>query len=321
MNSESDYLLLRVSNIRNLTPRIRAYELRPAAGSELPLASAGSHIGIPVQLAGGKTAVRDYAICSNPLQRDFYEIAVLQTGSRRGGADYIFTSFDEGTRIECRNPVNNFYLHADASPAMLIAGGIGIAPIIAIAYTLLARGRRFELHYAGRSKNDMAFTEELQQRFGRQLHMYPADEAKRLDIMQLLADASGNTLFYACGPQAMLDDIETCARLLGIAKDRVQIERFAPGRPEHDKALILELAYTHKLIQVDADQSLLAAVRDVGINASFDCGIGDCGTCAVKILEGEAEHRDHVLSDSQKAQGFICLCVSRAKGGKLILAL
>lgn len=321
MNSTTEKLLLTISRVRELTPRIRAYELRSKSGTELPLVTAGSHIAIPVQLANGKIDFRHYSICSNPLQRELYEIAVLCEDNSRGGSQFICDNFRVGTTLECGFPTNNFHLHADASPAILIAGGIGITPIMAIAHTLALRGRRFNVHYAGRSSVEMAYVDELKNYFPRSLHFYPADEGARLDIMHLLADAPGNAFFYACGPQKMLDDIETCARLLGIAKDRIQIEHFTAEHSDKDSALVLELAYSNKLINVNSDQSLLNAVREAGVNASFDCCVGDCGSCAVKILGGEAEHRDHVLSEAQKAEGLICLCVSRAKGDKLVLAL
>jgi ferredoxin-NADP reductase len=321
MTLTSEKISLTISRIRELTPRIRAYELRSESGVELPLASGGSHIAIPVQLASGKTAVRHYSICSNPVERNFCEIAVLSEDPGRSGSHFIFNNFQLGTTLECGLPTNNFHLHADASPATLIAGGIGISPIMAMAHTLALRGRRFTLHYAGRSKIEMAFVSELQHYFPRNLHIYPANEGVRLDIMHALGETPSNTLFYACGPQKMLADIELCARMLGITKDRIQTEYFAADNSEKDTALVLELAHSNKLINVNPEQSLLSAVRDAGINVSFDCCIGDCGSCAVKILEGEAEHRDHVLSDEQKAAGFICLCVSRAKGGKLVLAL
>ncbi len=322
MKPNTETLLLHISRVRQLTPRIRAYELKPQTpGTNLPLVSAGSHIAIPVLLADGKQDVRNYSICSNPTQRDFYEIAVLLEEKGGGGSQFIFDNFQVGTQLECEPPTNNFQLHADASPAVLIAGGIGITPIMAIAHTLAARGRRFNIHYAGRSKSSMAFIEELELLFPRNITYYAADQEQRLDIMHLLADAPSNALFYACGPQKMLADIETSARMLGIAKDRIQIELFTTEVSNKNTALVLELAYANKFIKVDPDQSLLNAVRDAGIDTNFDCCVGDCGTCAVKILQGEAEHRDHVLSEEQKAQGYICLCVSRAKGDKLVLAL
>ncbi len=321
MTNTIERLSLIITQISQLTPRIYRYQLRATSGSELPLITAGSHIAIPVTLNNGKQDFHNYSICSNPNQREFYEIAVLRKENGAGGSHFIIDNFAVGTVLECGVPSNNFHLHADASPAILIAGGIGITPIISIAHTLALRGRRFSLHYAGRSKTDMAFVDELQKTFTRNLYLYAADEHQRLDIMHVLADAPSNTLFYACGPQKMLAEIETCARMLGIDKDRIQTERFSADKSEDDKAVVLELAYSNKLINARADQPLLAALRDAGVNVHFDCCVGDCGTCAVKILEGEAEHRDHVLSDAQKAQGFICVCVSRAKSDKLVLAL
>lgn len=321
MTNPIERLSLTVAQITPLTPRIYRYQLRATSGSELPLITAGSHIAIPATLNSGKQDFHHYSICSNPNQREYYEIAVLREENGSGGSQFIISNFEVGTLLECGIPSNNFHLHADASPAILIAGGIGITPIISIAHTLALRGRRFQLHYAGRSKNEMAFADELQKTFARNLFIYAADEGQRLDIMQVLADAPPNTLFYACGPQKMLADIEISARMLGIDKDRIQTEHFAAGKSEKDKAVVLELAHSNRLINARADQPLLAALRDAGVNVNFDCCVGDCGTCAVKILEGEAEHRDHVLSDAQKAQGFICVCVSRAKGEKLVLAL
>lgn len=312
---------LSIAQITQLTPRIYHYQLRATSGAKLPLITAGSHIAIPVTLKNGEQGFHRYAICSNPNQREFYEIAVLLNENGSGGSQFIINHFAVGTRLNCSMPSNNFYLHADASPAILIAEGIGITALIAISHTLALRGRRFQLHYAGSSKTDMAFVHELQKNFLRNLYVYAADEDQSLDIMHVLANAPSNTFFYACGTQKMLVDIETCARLLGIEKDRIQTEHFAAEKSANDKAVILELAHSNKLIHVRSDQPLLTALRDANVNVNFDCCVGDCGTCAVKILEGEAEHRDHVLSDAQKAQGFICVCVSRAKGDKLVLAL
>jgi ferredoxin-NADP reductase len=321
MSKITERLALTLAQITQLTPRIYRYQLRANSGAELPLITAGSHIAIPVTLANGKQDFHHYSICSNPNQREYYEIAVLREAKGSGGSQFIIENFSVGTLLECGMPSNNFHLHADASPTILIAGGIGITPIISIAHTLALRGRRLQLHYAGRSKNDMAFVDELQKNFPRNTYVYAADENQRLDIMNLLADAPSNTLFYACGPQKMLADIETSARMLGIDKDRIQMEHFAAEKSANDKAVVLELAHSNKLIKATADQSLLAALRAASLNVNFDCCVGDCGTCAVKILEGEAEHRDHVLSDAQKAQGLICVCVSRAKSDKLVLAL
>lgn len=315
----ADKLTLQVTQIQTLSPDVRRYQLHARDGGELPLAAAGAHINLDIPLATGIQA-RSYSLCNNPSQRDYYEIAVLREQKSRGGSEFIFENFAPGTELTCSTPANHFPLHADASPAVLIAGGIGIAPLFAMAQTLSQRGRRFQLHYAGRSRADMAFLPELEEKFGRQLHLYPADE-QRLDLMHLLADAPGNTQFYVCGPQRMLDEAADCARALGISNDHLHKEHFHPEHDAGDKPVIVELARSNKLLQVAADQPLLAAVRGAGITINFDCCVGDCGSCAVTVLEGEPEHRDHVLSDAAKARGRMCLCVSRAKSEKLVLDL
>ncbi len=320
MMQESKTLRLVTRNVRELAPRIRAYELGDASGNELPLITAGSHIELQLEDCLGKKQTAQYAISSNPAQRDFYEIAVALE-DEGSASHFIFNHLHPGTRIECRLPTNNFHLHADSSPAVLIAEGMGIAPIKSIAYTLELRGRRFSLHYVGTSKADMPFLDELEHTFPRQLICYAANEEKNIDVMNILANSHSNTLIYASGSTALLNDIETSARLLGIQKDRIQLEYFYGVAEEKDKPVLLELAYTNKLIAVDANQSLLHALRSAGVDTRFDCCVGDCGTCAIKVLAGEAEHRDHVLSDAQKAQGLMCVCVSRAKGDKLVLAL
>ncbi len=320
MVSNTEKLPLVIKRVRDLTPRIRAYQLCSKYGTELPLVTAGAHLIVYLQHNHGKFEVHNYFLCSNPSQRDFYEIAVLhETDSNNSVA--LFNNSVEGTELECGLPVNNFHLHADASPAVLIAEGVGIAPLLTMAHTLAARGRRFTLHYSDRNKTNMAFLGELQEQFSRHTHFYCTDETPPMDIMHLLADAPGNSLFYVCGSQKMLEEIEHCARALGISKDRIQQELFSTKELEKDKGVVIELGYSNKLIQVRPDQPLLAALREAGAPVHFDCCVGDCGTCAVKILEGEAEHRDHVLNDAQKAEGYMCVCVSRSKTEKLVLAL
>ena len=317
-SSQTDARLqLRISRVRQLTPRIKAYELRTLDNSELPLAGAGSHLQIEYRPG----EFRPYSICSNPLAREFYEIAVLCEPEGRGGSQFIHEQFAEGQLLGVPAAANHFPLHSDSSPAVLIAGGIGIAPIKAMAHTLLLRGRRFSLHYAGRSRNEIAFLAELEALFTRQLSVYAGDESRRLDMMALMAEAPSNTQFYCCGPQAMLADFETCANALGIAADRLHSERFAPAKFADDQPVVLELVRSNKIIQVRAEQPLLDALRAAGVAVNFDCCVGECGTCAVTVLEGEPDHRDHALSDAARANGKICLCVSRAKSETLVLDL
>ncbi len=314
-------LPLVIVGIRELTPRVRAYELRDPHGKELPFLFAGSHLQVPVLLSDGKIELRHYSICSNPADRDFYEIAVLKDASGRGGSLSIHDNYTVGLRLNCEPPVNQFQLHADNSPAILIAGGIGITPIKPMVQVLVARGRRVQLHYAGRSLKEMAFSECLSHELGANFFAYPADENKRFDVMQVVADAPHNALFYVCGPLTLIDAVYTSATLFGVAKDRIQCEQFSSASSTNDGPLFVELVKSKKLIYVAQDQSILTALRDAGISVNFDCCVGDCGTCTVKVLDGEVDHRDQVLSDLDRAEGMMCVCVSRAKSERLVVDL
>jgi len=307
-----------ISSIRQLTPRIRAYELRDANGQDLPLIAAGAHLKIPIIREDTTTEFRYYSICSNPAQRDTYEIAVQ---ADEDGYSAIQDFFTMNLQFTCEPPSNHFPLHADTSPTVLIAGGIGITPIKPMAQTLARRGRRFQLHYAGRSRKEMAFNDFLSNEFQHNYFAYPADEGKRLDVIKLLSEAAHNAMIYACGPQALIEATYNAASSLGISKDRIHSEASSTKQNENEKPVILELIRSNKLIHVDATQPLLAAIRDAGVNVDFDCCVGECGTCAVKIIEGEADHRDTVLDEASRANGMICICVSRANSEKLILDL
>lgn len=317
-------LALVISGVRQLTPRIRAYELRHPAGEALPGVSAGAHLRLPVILPDGQATTRHYSITSNPARRDAYEIAVLLHEDGSGGSRFIHQTFVLGTTLQCDPPRNDFRLHADSAPAVLIAGGIGITPIKAMAAQLKAAGRRFEIHYAGRSLRDMAYLERLQREFGSLLEVYPGD-VRRLHLGPVMAAAPAYARFYVCGPQALLDGVLKQAASLGIALDRVHFERFAApamadSTPAH--ALDVELRRSGKTLTVAADQSILDAVEHAGVRVPSDCRAGHCGRCAVKVLEGTPLHADSVLTEQARTQGHqMCICVSRAAGPVLVLDL
>lgn len=313
-------LSLFITRIDQLTPRIRRYELRNASGEDLPLIAAGAHLKMSVTDAKG-TRIHQYSICSDPSRRDIYEIAVLAEQANNNSEQRPENIFTLGTECICELPSNNFPLHADASQSLLIAGGIGIAALKPMAQTLARRGRRFQLHYAGRSRSEMAFSDSLAQEFAKQVFFYPADEGLRLDIKNLLSAAPHNVMVYVCGPRSLMDATYQAAKELGISGDRIHSESLSTQKGAQDKPLILELLRSNKLLQVAADQPLLAAIQAAGVAADFDCCVGECGTCAVKIIEGEADHRDSVLSDAARKEGMICICVSRALSEKLVLDL
>ncbi|WP_045225949.1 pyridoxamine 5'-phosphate oxidase family protein [Methyloterricola oryzae] len=219
---------LTITGIRQVTPSIRAYELSHAEGGSLPEYQAGAHLRVPVELPDGSVTSRAYSLTDAPDDSEVYRIAVLRMDDGEGGSRALHQGWQLGTRLQVDPPENYFPLHEDDCPTVLIAGGIGITPIKAMAESLAAWGADFQLHYTGRTLQDMAFARELQRRFPEQCRLYfsQASDSSRLDVAGVLANVSADALIYVCGPTRLIDAVRQTARNLGIRAERVQFERF-----------------------------------------------------------------------------------------------
>lgn len=316
-------LALRISGIRQLTPRVRAYELRAADGARLPEVSAGSHIDVPVRLKSGLVTTRRYSIASASSRRDAYEIAVLLEEKGSGGSVAAHADFNLAMTLHCGLPANDFALHEDDRPAVLIAGGIGITPIKAMADQLRVDGRRVSLHYAVRSRDEAPYLDLLEFTFGTGLQVYATDEQQRLNIRNIVELAPAGTVFYVCGPERLISAVRAAVEAVGLPQERVRFERFvAAAATATNRPVTVTLSRSGKRIAVAADQSILDAVEAAGVPASSGCRVGTCGTCQVKVVSGAPEHRDMALNESDReAGGLMCICVSRAIGPELTLDL
>jgi ferredoxin-NADP reductase len=315
-------LALRISAMRQLTSRVRAYELRSPAGGQLPEVQAGSHIDVPVRLESEVTSTRRYSISSNPGRPDSYEIAVLREDAGSGGAAAVHAKYELGMLLRTRLPGNDFPLHDDERPAVLIAGGIGITPIKAMAHKLSDDARPFELHYTARSRAEAAYSDDLEYTLGARLHLYAADRQQRLDVPRLMAHAAVDAVFYVCGPAQLIDAVRKEAMVLGFADERVRFERFvAATSGVSNRAVTVTLERTGKRIAVAAEQTILDAVEAASVQTPSGCRGGTCGTCRVKVLGGKPEHRDAALTDTERGAGLMCICVSRAETADLVLDL
>ena len=191
--------------------------------------SAGAHLNIPVRLPDGTVVTRQYSLTQRPDVSDFYEIAVLLEDGGRGASQAIHHGWKIGTALRLDRPINQFPLHDDGRPAVLIAGGIGITPILSMAHVLKARGTPFDLHVSAKRPTEMAYRSLLAREYSPQSHFYFSREAgqRRLDIQQVLRDAPADAVFYVCGPQRLIDAVGETARAMGIAAERVQFESFS----------------------------------------------------------------------------------------------
>lgn len=311
-----------VSGIRQLTSSVRSFELSAVDGSELPKYRAGAHLQIPVQLNSGEVTHRHYSISSDPAERGVYEIAVRLDEAGRGGSVAIHENLGLGQVLRCELPRNNFFLHDDARPAVLIAGGIGITPIKAMASELEARGSDFAIHLAGRSKQDMAYYPDLKRLYGDRFSAYSDAESNRLSINKLLSSIAADAVIYTCGPASLLEAVLHQARELQIDEERLRFERFVAGPDENARPVIINLINSGASIAVADNETILDAMLKAGVDIPYSCKVGVCGTCAVKVLKGSADHRDAVLNDSDKNERkLMCPCVSRAETENLDLML
>jgi hypothetical protein len=314
-------LALVVSGVQQLTPRVRAYTLRAADGAPLPPVVAGAHVDLPIVLGDGRAATRRYSIASDPARRDAWEVAVLREDGGSGGSVALHRQYTIGLRLHIAWPGNDFALHGDRRPALLLAGGIGITPLRAMALALHDRGVPLRLHFAARSRREAAWADELAHALGPRLSMHLSQEGRRLDVERALRDAPRDAVIYACGPARLIDAVHEAATRLG-AGHRVRSERFTAPRQAADGPIHVELRRSGRRIEVAPRQSILEAAEAVGVVVPSACRTGTCGTCATKVLAGTPEHRDRVLPDAAREGGaLMCICVSRARTHTLALDL
>ena len=316
-------LALTISGVRQLTPSVRAFELRSADGSPLPTVIAGAHLDLPVRLADGTDSTRSYSIASSPHRTDAYEIAVQREADGRGGSVAVHEAFTLGLRLNASMPKHLFSLEETPHRAVLVAGGIGITPIKAMAHALIARGSEFELHYAVRSRTQAPFLGELIEAFGDRVKVHAKDEGHRLDVEALMLGLDESDHVYVCGPSRLIDAVSAAATSAGVASACVHAEKFSADttRPG-DREFVVHLVRSGKDIVIPKDRSILEVAEAQGVRVPASCRIGNCGTCATRVVAGTPAHRDEVLTDAQKSeQQLMCVCVSRADGGELTLDL
>ncbi len=318
-------LTLKVTRITQLTPRIKAFGLSPRDGSALPAFTAGAHIDVEVMEPGGKLSTRSYSLINPHDQADTYEIAVLRELDGTGGSAYMHDDVWPDQIIKAGNPKNDFPLAEDATAHLLVAGGIGITPILAMLRTLGGRGAPLEMHYCARSPDLMAFENEVRELAGDRARFYfdGGDPSRGLDLARLLATPAPGRHLYVCGPKGMNEAAIEICKARDWPQSQVHFEFFtAAATQQGDTELQVVLERSGRTLTIPADKSILDVLIAEGLDPMYVCTRGECGCCITEVLEGEPEHRDYILTDAEKAAGkHICVCVSRAKTGRLVLDL
>jgi len=321
-------LSLRVLEARDLNPLIRLLRLARHDGAALPGFTPGAHVRVQVKLADGSNDWRHYSLvqldpAANAQAPDSYTIAVRREDEGRGGSRFMH-GVKAGDVLVVEEPKNEFPLRRGAGCAVLVAGGIGITPLASMAAACRAQGLPVRLHYAGRSRELMAFLPQLELLLGDDLRVHEdAIAGAPLDVAALLAGCSEGDQIHVCGPRPLLDAVLAEAGARGWPQDQVHFELFtAPAAEAGDQPFDVVLAQSGKTLHVPADQTLLDCLVDAGCDPMFDCKRGECGVCSAGVIEGEVEHRDYFLSEAEKAGGKVMqICVSRARGARLVLDL
>ena len=310
---------VRIKEMRQEADGVLGLTIENTQGRPLPKWSAGSHI----ELCVGEYD-RKYSLCGSP-EAGSYQVAILREDLGRGGSRHIHDTIKPGAEIRMRGPSNLFRLDETAPHVVLVAGGIGITPILAMADRLKVLGHSYALHYAGRSKSTMAFLDRVSCDHGAALTLYAGDEGLRMDLSAMVADLDDGAQIYACGPQGLLSALETLTD--NLRDGTFHFEHFTTSTtgldPDKEQAFEVELADSGLMLNVTADTTLLDAIMAAGIDVACDCREGLCGSCEVAVVEGEIDHRDMVLTRAERAENKrMMTCCSRAKNGaRLKLAL
>ncbi|MDZ5602489.1 PDR/VanB family oxidoreductase [Pseudomonas sp. RP23018S] len=294
-------------------------ELAAAHGQALPRFAAGAHVDLHV--APG--VVRQYSLCGDPARANVYRLGVLKDAQSRGGSSAVHAQLQQGATTRISAPRNLFPLVTDAQRSLLIGGGIGITPLIAMAHALYAQGQAFELHYRGRSRSRCAFVEELLAApFAGHVFTHFSDEGaeQQLNLAQVLGPPAAGTHLYTCGPAGFMDWVIEGARQQGYDAAHIHYEYFQAEVDNSGQGFEVQAVRSGKTVQVLPGQSLLHALRAEGIAVEVSCEQGVCGTCLCDVIEGEPEHRDHYLTDEEKQSNEqIVVCCSRARSARLVL--
>lgn len=319
-----DSLPVRVDSIRREAQAVKAFVLAKTGEVDLPAFTPGAHLDVRVRLPSGETAWRSYSLVNDPAEGRNYEIGVLRTHDG-GGSAWMHDEVEVGDTLEICAPSNHFPLATGAREHLLIAGGIGITPLLSMARVLARRAERFRLLYLARSARHMAFTEAIDRLGGANVVKHFSREGgfeQRVDAARLIGALEPRRHIYVCGPRSLIQDTLAAARGLGYLEASLHFELFNAGPSAGETAFEVELARSRVRFTVEPGQTILEEAHKRGIFPSSDCTRGECGSCLTRVIEGEPLHHDVYLTDEEKsANDFMTICCSRSRSARLVLDL
>jgi vanillate O-demethylase ferredoxin subunit len=307
----------RVRAVHDVASDVRMIEIEPRVPAH-PYPT-GAHLDIAV-IIDELPDIRSYSLVGNRPADGAYRIAVKDVPDSRGGSKFV-RALEPGAAVEISEPESHFELQYGRPEYLLVAGGIGITPLLGMAYALERHGRPFRLLYAARTREQMPFHDELSQLLGERLETFVSADGNRLDVGAEIDGLHPDGELYLCGPLRLRDAALRAWRERGRRGDRIQFETFASGGRFAPEEFVVRLAdQDGREIVVRRNRTVLDALKDNGVDMMWDCLRGECGLCAVRVLaaEGELDHRDVFLDEEQQREGeTLITCVSRAVGGAL----
>ncbi|WP_163100805.1 PDR/VanB family oxidoreductase [Peribacillus alkalitolerans] len=306
---------VKVKSIYKENQFVKRFTLVPVDRNTLPSFTGGAHITTYID---GKQ--RSYSLTSPPDQTNCYQLAIRLSEQSKGGSVYWHQHMKEGDELSISYPKNHFPLSFQAKHHVFYAAGIGITPFLSMMSEIKGRGESFELHYTAKTRDLCAFYHFLNEEYPGQCRYYFTQEegSERLKATTLLQHPIG-THVYFCGKESFITKFSEAARNIGYPSSSIHVERFTPSLPLHHKPFQVKLSNGY-IFEVGKDQTLLEALIGVGVKAPYSCRVGRCGTCELKVVEGEIDHFDSFLDEEEKnGQKRILTCVSRAKSNMLVL--
>ncbi|NUU64575.1 oxidoreductase [Enterobacteriaceae bacterium BIT-l23] len=312
----TDLITVRVTAREEQGDGVVLLTLASMTGVELPSFSAGAHLDL--HLTDG--LVRQYSLCGDPQDRQYYRLGILHSPVSRGGSTAA-CALKPGDKVQVSAPRNLFPLVEEGENALLVGGGIGITPLLAMAHALHLADRPFALHYCGRSRQSMAFLAELAAvPWAGRVVLHISDEGSRLDPKALFDGAPDDSHLYACGPEGLMQALTDAAERAGLAADCLHQESFTPAAPCGGEAFEVSIPALDVTVQVGESQSIVQALAQAGVRVKVSCEQGICGTCLANVLEGTPDHRDQYLTEEEKADNDqVILCCSRARSARLVI--
>jgi len=308
---------VRLVGIRYAARDTHLFELARPGGEVLPAAEPGAHVDLHLPTG----VFRQYSLTRCDPSPKTYTLGIKRDEAGRGGSRLIFDAFRVGQLLTISAPRNNFPLVDQSEHVVLFAGGIGITPIRSMVQRLTEQRRSFELHYSARSRDDMAFVDEFANASNIRLHCDNEHGGTFLDLAAVIASAPQAAHLYCCGPAPMLAAFEGATSHLPRAQ--VHVEYFTPKEEKSlEGGYIVRLARSNREFAIPAGQSILHVLQGAGFDIPYSCEQGICGSCETKVLAGEPDHRDAILSDGDRAANkTMMICCSGSKGGPLVLDL